>query len=139
MFHVLGKIIMIKTDVLVIGAGPAGSSAARFAAKEGVDVIIIDKKSEIGFPKRCAEGVSKKIFDKLDLEMDPHWVTNEISGVRFVAPDGTDIWLSVLLMGQIFGLVKTKSICLMQDMCLNVRYLISIWRPLLQGKEQKSE
>ena len=90
MFHVLGKIIMIKTDVLVIGAGPAGSSAARFAAKEGVDVIIIDKKSEIGFPKRCAEG-------------------------------------------------KTKSICLMQDMCLNVRYLISIWRPLLQGKEQKSE
>ena len=41
MFHVLGKIIMIKTDVLVIGAGPAGSSAARFAAKEGVDVIII--------------------------------------------------------------------------------------------------
>ena len=85
---------MIETDVLVIGAGPAGSSAARFAAKEGVNVIIIDKKSEIGFPKRCAEGVSKKIFDKLDLEMDPHWVTNEISGVRFVAPDGTDIWLS---------------------------------------------
>ena len=117
MFHVLGKIIMIKTDVLVIGAGPAGSSAARFAAKEGVDVIIIDKKSEIGFPKRCAEGVSKKIFDKLDLEMED----------------------SLLLMGQIFGLVKTKSICLMQDMCLNVRYLISIWRPLLQGKEQKSE
>ncbi len=85
---------MIETDVLVIGAGPAGSSAARFAAKGGAKVILMDKKSEIGFPKRCAEGVSKKIFDKLDLEMDPHWVTNEISGVRFVAPDGTDIWLS---------------------------------------------
>ena len=84
---------MIKTDVLVIGAGPAGSSAARFAAKGGADVIIIDKKSEIGAPKRCAEGVSKRIFEKLDIEMDPHWVTNEISGVRFVAPDGTDIWL----------------------------------------------
>ena len=84
---------MIETDVLVIGAGPAGSSAARFAAKGGVDVILIDKKSEIGFPKRCAEGVSKKIFEKLDLEADPHWITNEISGVRFVAPDGTDIWL----------------------------------------------
>ena len=37
--------------------------------------------------------MSKKIFDKLDLEADPHWITNEISGVRFVAPDGTDIWL----------------------------------------------
>ena len=85
---------MIQTDVLVIGAGPAGSSAGRFAAKGGAKVIIIDKKSEIGFPKRCAEGVSKRIFEKLDLEMDPHWVTNEIRGVRFVAPDGTDIWLS---------------------------------------------
>lgn len=85
---------MIETDVLVIGAGPAGSSAARFAAKGGVDVILIDKKSEIGTPKRCAEGVSKKIFEKLDLKMDPHWVTNEIKGVRFVAPDGTDLWLS---------------------------------------------
>ena len=123
---------MIETDVLVIGAGPAGSSAARFAAKGGVDVIVIDKKSEIGFPKRCAEGVSKKIFDKLDLEMDPHWVTNEISGVRFVAPDGTDIWLSE-------DQIDLPAICLMPDMCLNVRYLISIWLLLLQGKEQKSE
>ena len=85
---------MIETDVLVIGGGPAGSSAARFAAKGGADVILIDKKSEIGFPKRCAEGVSKRIFEKLDLEADPHWITNEISGVRFIAPDGTDIWLS---------------------------------------------
>ena len=83
---------MIETDVLVIGAGPAGSSAARFAAKGGADVILLDKKSEIGFPKRCAEGVSKRIFEKLDLEADPHWITNEISGVRFVAPDGTDLW-----------------------------------------------
>ena len=63
---------MIETDILVIGAGPAGSSAARFAAKEGVDVIIIDKKSEIGFPKRCAEGVSKKIFDKFSLNESSH-------------------------------------------------------------------
>lgn len=83
---------MIKTDVLVIGAGPAGSSAARFAAKGGADVILIDKKSEIGAPKRCAEGVSKKIFEKLDLEMNPRWITQEIRGVRFVAPDGTELW-----------------------------------------------
>ena len=80
---------MIETDVLVIGAGPAGSSAARFAAKGGAEVILSDKKSEIGFPKRCAEGVSKKIFEKLDLEMDPHWVTNEISGVVYTCAPAT--------------------------------------------------
>ncbi len=85
---------MIKTDVLVIGAGPAGSTAARFAAKGGADVILMDKKSEIGAPKRCAEGISKQTFQKLDLEMDPHWVTREIEGVRLVAPDGTDVWIT---------------------------------------------
>ena len=42
---------MIETDVLVIGAGPAGSSAARFAAKGGVDVIVLEKKSKINFDK----------------------------------------------------------------------------------------
>ena len=85
---------MIKTDVLVIGAGPAGSTAARFAAKGGAKVILMDKKSEIGSPKRCAEGVSKKTFDILELEADPHWITQEIEGIRLIAPDGTDVWLT---------------------------------------------
>ena len=48
---------MIETDILVIGAGPAGSSAAKHAALGGAKVILIEKKSEIGAPKRCAEGV----------------------------------------------------------------------------------
>ena len=85
---------MIKTDVLVIGAGPAGSTAARFAAKGGAKVILMDKKSEIGAPKRCAEGVSKRTFEILELEADPHWITQEIEGIRLVAPDGTDVWLT---------------------------------------------
>ena len=80
-----------------IGAGPAGSTAARFAAKGGADVILMDKKSEIGAPKRCAEGISKQTFQKLDLEMDPHWVTREIEGVRLVAPDGTDVWITMII------------------------------------------
>ena len=48
---------VIRTDVLVVGSGPAGSTAARFAAQGGVDVIMIDKKSEIGSPKN-----PKKVF-----------------------------------------------------------------------------
>ena len=54
----------------------------------------MDKKSEIGAPKRCAEGVSKRTFEILELEADPHWITQEIEGIRLIAPDGTDVWLT---------------------------------------------
>ncbi len=85
---------MIETDVLVIGSGPSGSTAAKHAALGGVDVILIDKKSEIGSPKRCAEGVSKKGLTKLGIEPDSRWITKEIDGVRLTSPNGTDVWLT---------------------------------------------
>lgn len=85
---------MIKTDVLVIGSGPAGSSAAKHAALGGADVIIIDKKSEIGAPKRCAEGVSKAGLAFLGIEPNPRWVTKELDGVRLVSPNDTSVWLT---------------------------------------------
>lgn len=85
---------MIEADVIVVGAGPAGSSAAKHAALGGANVILIDKKSEIGSPKRCAEGVSIQGLEKLGIEPNPRWVTQEIEGVRLQAPDGTDVWLT---------------------------------------------
>jgi len=85
--------MIIDTDVLVIGAGPAGSTAAKHAAINGAKVIVIDKKSEIGAPKRCAEGVSKDGLAKLGIEPSSRWVAKELSGVRLVSPNGTDVLL----------------------------------------------
>ena len=85
---------MIETDILVIGAGPAGSSAAKHAAMGGAQVILMDKKSEIGTPKRCAEGISKEGLKKLGIEPSERWVTREASGVRMVSPNGTAVNLT---------------------------------------------
>lgn len=41
-------------DVVVVGAGPAGSTAALYAAKNGASVLLLDKKREIGSPIQCA-------------------------------------------------------------------------------------
>jgi digeranylgeranylglycerophospholipid reductase len=41
-------------QVVVVGAGPAGSTAARYAAEAGVDVLLIDRKSVVGSPVQCA-------------------------------------------------------------------------------------
>jgi geranylgeranyl reductase family protein len=48
-------------DIVIIGAGPAGSSAARAAAQKGVNVLIIDRRQRIGVPVQCAEFVPQWI------------------------------------------------------------------------------
>ena len=45
------------TDVLIIGLGPAGASAARAAAAAGCRVLAIDRKVKAGEPVQCAEFV----------------------------------------------------------------------------------
>jgi geranylgeranyl reductase family protein len=49
-------------DIVVIGAGPAGSCAARAAAQRGAKVLLIDRRQRLGIPVQCAEFVSQWIF-----------------------------------------------------------------------------
>jgi digeranylgeranylglycerophospholipid reductase len=41
-------------QVVVVGAGPAGSTAARYAAEAGADVVLLDRRSVVGSPVQCA-------------------------------------------------------------------------------------
>jgi digeranylgeranylglycerophospholipid reductase len=54
-------------DILVIGAGPAGSCAAGAAAERGLDVLLIDRKNQVGVPVCCAEFTPQSISRHLDL------------------------------------------------------------------------
>ncbi len=53
--------IKIKYDVIIIGAGPAGSTAAKYLSEEGLKVLLVDKSK---FPrvKDCGGGVPAKAF-----------------------------------------------------------------------------
>lgn len=42
-------------DVIVVGAGPAGSGAAQYAAAGGAKVLLIERKERIGEPVACGE------------------------------------------------------------------------------------
>jgi digeranylgeranylglycerophospholipid reductase len=44
-------------DIVIVGAGPAGSSAAQAAAQRGAKVLLIDRRQRIGVPVQCAEFV----------------------------------------------------------------------------------
>lgn len=57
--HNPGRMRLKDYDVIVVGAGPAGSSAARRAAEGGLRVLLVEKRQQVGFPVRCAEAVGR--------------------------------------------------------------------------------
>lgn len=88
-------------DVIVVGAGPAGSSAARTAAERGLEVLLVDRELEIGVPDKCGEFLpSLKEMRRLtphanDLEryFDPprDLIVNRTKYVRFVFSNEKEI------------------------------------------------
>jgi geranylgeranyl reductase family protein len=44
-----------KVEVLVIGSGPAGSSAAEHCALGGTETLVIERRPMVGVPVRCGE------------------------------------------------------------------------------------
>ena len=78
-------------NVIVIGAGPAGSTAARFAAMNGASVLLLEKDRVIGVPVRCAEGVGAKGLLRIVDRIDERWIASTINGFRLIAPDGTPV------------------------------------------------
>jgi digeranylgeranylglycerophospholipid reductase len=51
----IGSVKMDDYDVVIIGAGPAGSSTAFYAARKGLRVLIVDQRKMIGDPVQCGE------------------------------------------------------------------------------------
>jgi digeranylgeranylglycerophospholipid reductase len=84
-------------DVIIIGAGPGGSVAARTAADK-CDVLLIEKRQEIGAPVRCGEAVPKRVLLNF-VQPDKKWISSNIRAFRVFAPDGTMITLSTEAMG----------------------------------------
>jgi digeranylgeranylglycerophospholipid reductase len=75
----------LKTDVLVIGAGPAGSMTAKWAAQKGAKVLMIEKRQEIGSPVRCGEGMSKSWLEDVGIKPGK-WINVEVEGARIYSP-----------------------------------------------------
>jgi geranylgeranyl reductase family protein len=55
----------LKTDVLVVGAGPAGSAAAAWSARAGLDTMLVDAAV---FPrdKTCGDGLTPRAIGELE-------------------------------------------------------------------------
>jgi geranylgeranyl reductase family protein len=66
-----------RAQVVVVGAGPAGSAAAAWAARAGNDVLVIDSAS---FPrdKACGDGLTPRAVAELERLGLRDWLDNRI-------------------------------------------------------------
>lgn len=96
-------------DVIVIGAGPAGSMAAHAAALRGASVLLVEKRPAIGAPVRCAEGIVTADLTEF-MDPDPKWVSTVIRKARFIAPDKSTFTISGKIGDEILGYTLDRKI-----------------------------
>ena len=98
-----------RYDIIVVGAGPAGSITAKTAASRGLDVLLIEKRQQIGDPVRCAEGVNKEYIRNF-VKPDPAWISAEVKGSRIYAPNGKIVEMGEELSGVEVGYVLERKV-----------------------------
>jgi len=74
-------------DIVIVGAGPAGSSAAKAAAQKGAKVLLIDRRQRVGVPVQCAEFVPQWIYRHA--HFSPACILQTIDSMVTHLPDGT--------------------------------------------------
>jgi digeranylgeranylglycerophospholipid reductase len=79
----------MKYDVVVVGGRVAGSTSSLFASKGGLDVLMIEKRQEIGTPVQCGEATTKDTFKTLEMIPSKKYLRTEIKGADIYSPNNT--------------------------------------------------
>jgi digeranylgeranylglycerophospholipid reductase len=73
-------------DVIIVGAGPAGSYIAYELASSGHDVAVFEKKSAPGINACCTGIISTECLQSLDIDSDV--ILTRVNSAKFFSPSG---------------------------------------------------
>ena len=76
-------------DVIVVGAGPAGSAAAHTCAAQGLSTLCIEEQGTIGYPVQCAGLLSNAAF--AECRISDRAVLNRVTGARVITGSGSEL------------------------------------------------
>jgi digeranylgeranylglycerophospholipid reductase len=82
------NVVSVDSDIIVAGAGPAGSFSALQAAKLGAQVTLYEEHGEIGVPSHCTGHVSLAGIKQLKLDLPAEIFENKIRAATFYSPSG---------------------------------------------------
>jgi geranylgeranyl reductase family protein len=92
--------VKLPLGITILGAGPAGCTAALFLAQAGIASTLIERAPSYPRDKICGDALSGKVVDilrRLDPALVPALAAEPTSlgsfGIRFVAPNGRDVVL----------------------------------------------
>jgi len=80
---------MERYDVVIAGAGPAGSAAAGRAASLGLSTLVLEEHATIGHPIQCAGLLSTSAF--AECRVSDRSVRNRVRGARLVSDLGGEL------------------------------------------------
>jgi len=78
--------VRASCDVLIIGAGPAGTAAAERLAGHGLDVLVVEEHAVIGEPVDCTGVLGAEAFEAFALPRD--LVVGTVDAVTIHSPGG---------------------------------------------------
>ena len=84
----------VDADVVVVGAGPAGSATALLLTRRGHHVVIVDR-ARFPRPKPCGEYLNPgavEVLDRLGLGTVVGATGPTLSGMFIAGADGTAVW-----------------------------------------------
>ena len=73
-------------DVLIIGAGPAGGSAAWHCAQNGLKTLVVEEHQAVGEPVHCGECLSQVACDRMGWKLQDEAIAMPVKGVRVIFP-----------------------------------------------------
>lgn len=82
-----------SADLVVVGCGVAGASAAITAAKHKITVSVFEEHSKVGEPSHCSGHVGISAFKRFGPTIPNRIIENEIKGAFLYAPDGRSLTL----------------------------------------------